>query len=404
MRGPAHRPPRPSLPLQAPEPGRRLLARRRAAADAAARLRHGLLDEGGPRARTWPGSRRSRSATTASSAPSSTSSARTPRPAAGFIFWHPNLGAGAARDRDVLVGGAHPPRLRAGLHAARRAREALRGLGAPRELRRHDVRADGRSTSMPYRVKPMNCPGHILIYKTRGRSLPRPAAALGRARHRVPLRALGRAARHAARARLHPGRRAHLLHARAARRRDRRRARARRTRPAAPSASSTRAYLATRPKEKSIGDAASVGARRPRRCAGGASMAGLPLELDEGGGAFYGPEDRLQDQGRARARVAERRPCSATSTCPSASTSSSPTATASRSARSWCTARSSAASSASSACLIEHFGGKFPFWLAPTQVALIPIREEHADYCAALAARLRAELFRVRPATTTPAT
>ncbi len=44
--------------------------------------------------------------------------------------------------------------------------------------------------------------------------------------------------------------------------------------------------------------------------------------------------------------------------------------------------------------LIEHFGGKFPLWCAPTQVALIPIREEHADYCRELDARLKAELFR----------
>ncbi|MCK5082962.1 MAG: threonine--tRNA ligase [Candidatus Omnitrophica bacterium] len=30
--------------------------------------------------------------------------------------------------------------------------------------------------------------------------------------------------------------------------------------------------------------------------------------------------------------------------------------------------------------LIEHYGGAFPVWLAPTQVAIIPIREEHAAY------------------------
>ena len=64
----------------------------------------------------------------------------------------------------------------------------------------------------PYRVKPMNCPIHIMIYKTRKHSLPRAADALRRARHRLPLRALGRAARHGARARLHAGRLAHLLH------------------------------------------------------------------------------------------------------------------------------------------------------------------------------------------------
>ena len=45
--------------------------------------------------------------------------------------------------------------------------------------------------------------------------------------------------------------------------------------------------------------------------------------------------------------------------------------------------------------LIEHYGGKFPFWLAPTQVALIPIRENHADYCRQLARRLGDERFRV---------
>ena len=45
--------------------------------------------------------------------------------------------------------------------------------------------------------------------------------------------------------------------------------------------------------------------------------------------------------------------------------------------------------------LIEHFGGKFPFWIAPSQVAVIPIREEHADYAKGVAERLESELFRV---------
>ncbi len=45
--------------------------------------------------------------------------------------------------------------------------------------------------------------------------------------------------------------------------------------------------------------------------------------------------------------------------------------------------------------LIEHYGGRFPFWCAPTQVALIPIREEHAEYCRSLEEKLQTELFRV---------
>jgi threonyl-tRNA synthetase len=48
-----------------------------------------------------------------------------------------------------------------------------------------------------------------------------------------------------------------------------------------------------------------------------------------------------------------------------------------------------------SGVLIEHFGGRFPFWLAPVQCAVIPIREEHAEYVRAVAARLRAEGLRV---------
>ncbi len=31
--------------------------------------------------------------------------------------------------------------------------------------------------------------------------------------------------------------------------------------------------------------------------------------------------------------------------------------------------------------LIEHFGGRFPLWLAPVQVEIIPINEKHIDYC-----------------------
>ena len=63
-----------------------------------------------------------------------------------------------------------------------------------------------------FAIKPMNCPGHVQIFKHGLKSLPRPAAAAGRVRRRAPLRAVGRAARADARARLHAGRRAHLLH------------------------------------------------------------------------------------------------------------------------------------------------------------------------------------------------
>jgi threonyl-tRNA synthetase len=40
--------------------------------------------------------------------------------------------------------------------------------------------------------------------------------------------------------------------------------------------------------------------------------------------------------------------------------------------------------------LIEHYGGSFPLWLAPVQVELIPIAERHGEYVQALEARLAA--------------
>ncbi len=45
--------------------------------------------------------------------------------------------------------------------------------------------------------------------------------------------------------------------------------------------------------------------------------------------------------------------------------------------------------------LIEHFAGAFPVWLAPVQVALIPIADRHLDYAHQVAERLRAEGLRV---------
>jgi len=45
--------------------------------------------------------------------------------------------------------------------------------------------------------------------------------------------------------------------------------------------------------------------------------------------------------------------------------------------------------------LIEHYGGAFPVWLAPTQAMLIPITDDHVAYANQVAERLRGEGFRV---------
>ena len=47
-------------------------------------------------------------------------------------------------------------------------------------------------------------------------------------------------------------------------------------------------------------------------------------------------------------------------------------------------------------CLIEHFGGAFPIWLAPVQAMVIPISDRHLDYAQKVAAELQAEGLRTQ--------
>jgi threonyl-tRNA synthetase len=45
--------------------------------------------------------------------------------------------------------------------------------------------------------------------------------------------------------------------------------------------------------------------------------------------------------------------------------------------------------------LLEHYGGAFPLWLAPVQARLIPIADRHVEYCQKVADDLRTEGLRV---------
>jgi threonyl-tRNA synthetase len=44
--------------------------------------------------------------------------------------------------------------------------------------------------------------------------------------------------------------------------------------------------------------------------------------------------------------------------------------------------------------LIEHYGGVFPLWLAPQQIAVIPITEQQNGYCSELVSELKRKGFR----------
>jgi len=48
------------------------------------------------------------------------------------------------------------------------------------------------------------------------------------------------------------------------------------------------------------------------------------------------------------------------------------------------------------ASLIEHYGGAFPVWLAPVQVTVIPVADRHLDYAHKLEAELRSDEVRAK--------
>ncbi len=48
------------------------------------------------------------------------------------------------------------------------------------------------------------------------------------------------------------------------------------------------------------------------------------------------------------------------------------------------------------ACLVEHYGGAFPVWLAPVQAVIIPIADRHLDYARKVEADLRLAGLRVQ--------
>ena len=227
-----------------------------------------------------------------------------------------------------------------------------------------------------YRLKPMNCPGHILIYKNSPKSYRDLPAALRRTRQRLPLRALRHHARPAPRPRLHPGRRPHLLHARAR--------------------SKTRSSPASTSPKPSSRPSASPSSRS-------SSPPGTPTRptTTSARRADWDRADRLA-QRRARPQAASPSrpsPAKPPSTAPRSTSSSSTSSAASgssppSSSTSTCPPASSSNTTAKTArshqpvmvhralfgsverffgVLIEHYAGAFPLWLAPVQVGLVPI-------------------------------
>jgi len=308
----------------------------------------------------------------------------------GFVFWHPNLAA-VRRAIEEFWWEEHTRRGYKPVYTPHVARETLFSISGHLEKYSEMMYAPMEIEEQPYRIKPMNCPGHIMIYKTRGRSY-----------RELPVRwaELGTVYRYERSGVLHGMLRvrgftqddAHIF--------------------CTPEQLADEiagvvelittilstfgyeytAYLATRP-EKSIG-ADDVWAMATVALQDAAKKCNLPLVLDEGGGAFYGPkiDFKVKD---ALGREWQNSTVQCDFNLPQRFDLHF-TDHDGKQKRPIMLHRAILGSMERFVGgLIEHFGGKFPLWCAPTQVAVIPIREEHAAYCKQLERDLQQDLFRV---------
>jgi threonyl-tRNA synthetase len=310
----------------------------------------------------------------------------------GLVFWHPNL-AQVRRSIEEWWWEEHARRGYVPVYTPHIASEELFKRSGHLENYADLMYAEMLIDERPYRVKPMNCPGHILIYRSRGRSY-----------RELPLRLaeLGTVYRYERSGVLHGMLRvrgftqddSHIF--------------------CTPDqlegeiagvvdlvfavmrtfGYAFTAFLATRPEEKSIGTAEGW-AHATAALRGGAEKAGLPLEMDEGGGAFYGPKIDLKLRD-ALGREWQGPTIQVDMNLPERFDLEYTAADGARKRPVMVHRAVLGSLERFVGGLVEHFGGRFPFWCAPVQVALLPITDAQVPYAGEVAGRLAGELLRVK--------
>ncbi|MEO6709903.1 MAG: threonine--tRNA ligase, partial [Planctomycetota bacterium] len=92
-----------------------------------------------------------------------------PDAGAGFVFWHPNLGA-VRRAIETFWWEEHQRRGYEAVYTPHVLREQIFAISGHLQNYAEMMYAPMELDEMPYRVKPMNCPGHLIIYGTRNHS------------------------------------------------------------------------------------------------------------------------------------------------------------------------------------------------------------------------------------------
>jgi threonyl-tRNA synthetase len=310
---------------------------------------------------------------------------------AGLVYWHPK----GARIRAIIEDYWRQQHFAAGydvVYSPHIGRDRLWQTSGHLDFFRESMYAPMDIDGMDYYIKPMNCPFHIKIYQSRRRSY-----------RELPLRwaELGTVYRYERSGVLHG-----LMRVRGFTQDDAHifctpeqvedevlgvlRLSLRML--AAFGFSDVKAYLATRPAkapgEQARWDQATEALKRA------IAVESLPFEVDEGGGAFYGPKIDL------KLRDALRREWQMTTiqfdfNLPERFDLTY-IGTDGLEHRPYMVHRALLGSiERFFGVLIEHYGGAFPVWLAPVQAVIVPIADRHNASAHAMAAQLKAAGLRV---------
>ncbi|MEL5849253.1 MAG: threonine--tRNA ligase [Candidatus Igneacidithiobacillus chanchocoensis] len=309
----------------------------------------------------------------------------------GLVFWHPQ----GARVRRVIEDFWRAAHTEAGyelLFTPHIAHEQLWFTSGHKDFYAESMFDPMQDEGQPYQLKPMNCPFHILVYKSKLRSY-----------RDLPIRwaELGTVYRHELSGALHGLMRvrgftqddAHIFC-----RPDQIEAEIAGVLALTRKILSTFGFeryeinLSTRP-EGSVGSDA-IWETATAALTAALQHAGLDYQVDEGGGAFYGPKIDLKIEDA----IGRKWQCSTIQldfNLPERFAMEYVAEDGRRAVPIMIHRAIFGSVERFFGVLIEHYEGKFPFWLAPTQVVVAPISELHADYAEAVAHQLQTEGLRV---------
>ena len=308
----------------------------------------------------------------------------------GLVCWHP-MGARIRHVLETFWKEAHYEHGYELMYTPHVGRALLWQTSGHLDFYREGMYANMEIDGDPYYVKPMNCPFHIMIYKTRPRSY-----------RELPARwaELGTVYRYEKAGVLHGLMRvrgftqddAHII--------------------CTPEQiedeirevlrfsmymwkcfgfKDVKAYLATRPA-KAVGDD-NMWAQAMHSLENAVKAEGVDCEVDEGGGAFYGPKIDLKIKD-ALGREWQTSTIQFDFNLPERFDMTYVGADGQKH-RPYMVHRALLGSlERFFGILIEHYAGKFPLWLAPEQVRILPISEKFTDYARGLEAKLHAKHIR----------